>query len=209
MNFMANMLSWTMNAVIVLGINVSLFLVLPAAKSLFEMINEPELKSTPQRKIIAEYIKPKTAEKKTIQKTALRSTGGNSSSQPLQNTMKFNFTPDLSVAGTGDGVAIEQKELNAEVFEEGDVDENAIPVNVQAPPFPDRARELALGGVVTITFVVNENGKVDRIENINAPHASFQASFRQAASSWKFNPARKKGIPVKQRVRWPVEYVLE
>jgi len=208
MQFLSNAFSWIINSAIVLTINVTLFLILPAARQFFDRLNEPKAAAVTQRKLLAEYIKPKTVEQKAERKSRIRSTGG-PSNQPLQNPMKFKFTPDLAVAGAGDGVAMQQEQLSAEVFEEGDVDENARPLSVQPPAYPDRAREMAIEGTVIVTFVVNEDGKVGTIEDIKAPHPSFQTAFRQSVQSWKFKPAVKKGVPVKQRLRWPVDYVLD
>ncbi|MBD3391347.1 MAG: TonB family protein [Chitinivibrionales bacterium] len=194
---------------IVLSINVSLFLIVPVTHTFLSMLKEDKKQIVPQRRIVAEMVKRKEEkQEQRRQRSRIRSVS-NESARPAQSTMKFKFTPDLSVAGSGDGVAIQQQQLEVEVFEEGDVDENISPVNVQAPPYPDRARELAVEGTVLLTFVVYEDGRVGTIESIDAPHPSFAAAFRKAIQSWKFKPAMKKGVPVKQRVRWPVDYVLD
>jgi len=44
---------------------------------------------------------------------------------------------------------------------------NRIIVSVAPPAYPDRAREMAIEGTVIVTFVVNEDGKVGTIEDIN------------------------------------------
>jgi TonB family protein len=207
-NFLSSAAAIIVKILIVLSINVSLFIIVPVSHSLLAMISEDKEKVLPQKRIVAEIVKPKEQKQEVRRQSRIR-TVSDASSRPVQSTMKFKFTPDLSIAGASDGVAIQQQELEAEVFEEGDVDENASPVSVQAPPYPQRAKELAVEGTVVITFVVDENGAVGSIENIDAPHPSFSSAFRTSMQSWKFNPARKNGVPVKQRVRWPVDYVLE
>jgi TonB family protein len=127
----------------------------------------------------------------------------------MQSMMKFTLTPDLSTGGIGDGVAIQQRELTAEVFEEGEADENVTPVFKPSLSYPPRARELAIEGTVAVTFVVGVRGEVREIEEIDAPHESFMKEARKTISRWKFKPARNKGVPVNQRVKIAIDFSLD
>jgi len=192
----------------VLAINFSLFLVIPVSHSLFSMIKTEDKAVVAQKRVVAELVKPKKPKPKKVSKSRIRSVS-NSSSQSLNNPMKFKFTPDLSVASGGGGVAIANQELQAEVFEEGEVDQEAIPQLTPPPQYPPRARELAIEGMVIVEFIVGADGTITDIEKITAPHPSFKKTVRQTLMKWKFKPAQNNGIPVNQRMRLPLEFSLD
>ncbi len=207
MQMIVQLLSTAIKAAVVLAINVSLFLIIPVTHDLLGMLKEEEKKTVNQRKIVAEYVKPKQQEKKPEPKTRLRSVS-DASSQPMQQQMKFDFSPDLSVEGGAGGVGIESQELQAEVFEEGEVEQEAVPIATPGPKYPDRARDLAVEGVVTVKFIVGVDGKVN-VQDIDAPHPSFVQEVRSTLEKWKFKPAMNKGVPVKVIMRVPIEFKLD
>ncbi len=208
MNFLAQSFIYLIKIMLVLTINITLFLVIPATHNLFGMFKEEKKEIVQQKKVVAELVKPKPKPQEQKQPQRLRSVS-NAKSQPMQSRMKFDFKPDLSVQGSAGGVGMESRELQAEVFEEGEVDQNAIPVKATQPAYPSRARDLAIEGTVTITFVVDVDGRVVEIENIDAPHQSFVTEARKTVSQWRFRPAQNKGVPVKQRVRISIDFSLD
>ncbi|MFP4415683.1 MAG: energy transducer TonB [Fibrobacterota bacterium] len=208
MNIIAHLLMYALKGVLVLAINVMLFLVIPATHNLFGMFEEEKEEVVQQKRVVAELVKPKPKPKEQKQPQRIRSVS-NASSQPMQSRMKFDLKPDLSVQGSAGGVGIESQELQAEVFEEGEVDQNVVPITTSQPAYPSRARDLAIEGTVTITFVVNEDGRVSTIEKIDAPHQSFVSETRKSVSQWRFKPAQNKGVPVKQRVRISIDFSLD
>ncbi len=208
MNMIMQLFGMLVKGVVVLAINVSLFLVIPVSHSLFGMFDEKKEEEVDQKRIVAEFVRPKEEKPKEPPKTRLRSVDA-SQSQPLQNPMKFKFTPDLAMGGAGDGVGIANEEMSAEVFESGEVDQQATPVYQPYPDFPDRAKQLGVEGEVTVTFVVGVDGMVRSIEEVNAPHPSLSSEVRKTVSSWKFNPAMNKGVPVESRMRIILDFGLE
>jgi TonB family protein len=122
--------------------------------------------------------------------------------------MEFKFTPDLSVEGTG-GVAMEQDELAAVVFEEGETDEPAVPLYQPPIPYPDRARDLEIEGTLEVILIIDTQGKVGSIEVVRSPHVSITNAARKVIATWRFKPARNKGVPVRMRVRQVIEFALE
>lgn len=193
---------------VVLFINFSLFIIIPASKSLFDTVKE-QPKTSVQKKIVAEFIKPKNKEIKEVKEIRIRKVTSTASNRGLQNPMKFNITPDLAPAGNGDGVAIGQHNFKAEVFEEGDVDETIVPVALPPISFPPSARKLGIEGEVILLFVVDEEGKVSEIESIRAPHVSFAEQIQQEIKQWRFKPARKNGVPVKCKVKQTIQFSLK
>jgi TonB family protein len=193
---------------VVLIINVSLFLLMPVSQHIFQIFDQHDKAVEAPKKIIAEYVKTKQQDNQPKQKSQLR-TVSTSEAQPMQSTMKMKFTPDLSVGASGDGVALQGQQLETEVFEEGDVDVLAAPRFQPQPPYPDKARELAIEGEVAVSFVVDADGSVASIRSLQTPHPSFDKEVRQTISQWKFSPAMKKGVPVKSVMSIVLEYGLD
>jgi TonB family protein len=73
---------------------------------------------------------------------------------------------------------------------------NGTAINLPAPTYPDAAKRLRMGGVVTVDVVVDETGKV-----ISAVASSGPAVLRdvavQAALRARFSPTKLSGQPVK------------
>ncbi len=191
----------------ILTLNVLLFMVIPLSQNFLKLFEDKKSTFDTQKRIIAEYVKPDQKEEKPKPKSRIREVS-NTSTQPLQNPGKFKFSPDLSVGSGGDGVAIQGQQLEAEVFEEGDVDVIAAPRFQPQPPYPDKARELAIEGMVKVVFVVDVSGNVSSIRSIEAPHQSFDKVVREVVSTWKFSPAVKRGVPVKSVMSIVIEYGL-
>ncbi len=99
--------------------------------------------------------------------------------------------------------------MSARVFEEGDVDQQAVAISIPQPKFPKEAKELGLGGNVIILFTVGSNGAVTSIESIEAPHSSFEKSIRQAMNNWKFSPAMNQGVPVASKKSISIDFDLD
>jgi TonB family protein len=208
MNWAANALFGAGRFAIVLAINLSLFLIIPASHSLFGSIGDHTKSSPTQRKVVAELVKPKQEKKETKPRRRLRSVQ-NASAEALRNPMKFKFSPDLSVAGGGDGVAMQSQELSAEVFEEGEAEQDARPKRRPSLRYPDRARELAVEGTVVVRYIVDVDGGTYGFEEISSPHPSLTTAVREALQDAKFEPAMNKGVPVKQRVQQSFDFHLD
>jgi len=149
---------------------------------------------------------PKPQQRIRIVKANSGRTGTAGSGQSTQR-----FLPDLSAeSGPGNnGVALGSGDLGAEVFEEGQTDEAAIAVFTPAVPFPDRAREMNIEGVVKALFVVNYLGKVTNVDVVRSPDQSFTHDVKKVLATWRFKPARNKGVPVNVRFSKEIEFKLE
>ncbi len=194
---------------VVVVINLSLFLVIPVTENLFKLIDsrDKQVEET-KKKLVAEYVRPKPKKTEQPKKSRIRSVS-NASSRPIQSTMKFKFSPDLSVGGAGDGVAMQGQQLQAEVFEEGEVDVDAVPVYTPPPSYPKRARELAVEGEALAVFVVDADGRVRAVDRIDAPHEILEKEIRKTITQWKFKPAQNRGVPVKTRMSIPFTFSLD
>jgi TonB family protein len=68
--------------------------------------------------------------------------------------------------------------------------------------------EAGIEGAVTLTFVIDTEGKVDpsAIEILSATHPGFVAAAKEAVATGRFHPARKRGTAVSVRVRQTVTF---
>ena len=122
------------------------------------------------------------------------------------------FVPDLGAESgpdNGNGVALGAQDLGAEVFEEGHTDEAAVAVYTPAVPFPDRAREMNIEGTVKAIIVVNYLGKVTSVDVVKSPDPSFTREVKRVLLTWRFKPAKNKGVPVNVRFSKELEFRLE
>jgi TonB family protein len=131
--------------------------------------------------------------------------------KPTLGQMAMKFAPDLSVGSLADGgaeVSMQKEDLNAVVFEQGQVDQDASPDYTPPIPFPDRAAEQGLHGSVEVEFVVTHQGRISTIVITKSPSPIFSSAVKTGVASWRFKPAKNKGIPVNQRFRKVIEFNL-
>jgi protein TonB len=67
-------------------------------------------------------------------------------------------------------------------------------------PYPERARSLRLQGTVAIDMIVDESGAPTDLRVVESAGAILDAAVLDAVRGWRFEPARKYGVPV--RLRW-------
>lgn len=196
--------------IIVLGfvfaVNAGLFSLFPFLHSLFteKFNNRNSVLHTKQ--VIMEYKKPEK-QKEKVKERVIRQVNAPRHQQSGKQ-LQFRFTPDLAVEGTGE-VAMARQELTAVIFEEGETDEPAIPLHQPPIPYPERAQELEIEGILECILVIDTNGKVASIDIVRSPHSSFTSIAKKIIGSWRFKPARNKGVPVKIRVRQVIEFALD
>ncbi|MBD3420173.1 MAG: TonB family protein [Chitinivibrionales bacterium] len=193
---------------VVLVLNFALFIAIPALSDMFDALSNKDEKNKPQQRIVAEMIRPKKKEEKKKKRRRIRQVksgeakGGN-------RGMKLKFNPDLGVA-SGEGVAVEsQQDLEAEVFEEGETDEDFVVIRQTPIEFPERAKEQGIEGTLEVVFIIGVDGQAKDIEIVRSPHPTITGAARDAIERWKFKPAKNKGVPVKVRVRQVVDFRLD
>ncbi len=96
----------------------------------------------------------------------------------------------------------------AQIFLESEVDELPSLLSPGRLRYPPVLAEAGIAGAVTLTFVIDAEGKVDpsAIEILAATHAGFVAAAKEAVSTSRFRPARKQGSAVRVRVRQTVTF---
>ncbi len=192
-------------SIFAIGINILLFTALPLINQLIGNDLYQVKNNSSKRVIIAEYVKKKDVKKKNIEKRIRKNTLNSSGKRSTQSS-SMRFTPDLSAHGTG--VAIQSDKMEALVFNEGETDEDLIAERIVPIPYPERAKNLSIEGILEVEIIIGVTGKVEHIDIIRSPHPSFDKAAKSSISKWRFKPAKNKGIPVKVKARKEIEFNL-
>jgi protein TonB len=73
---------------------------------------------------------------------------------------------------------------------------NGTAINLPSPSYPDAARRLRMGGLVSVDVIVDETGKVISAVATSGP-AVLRDTAVQAAMRARFSPTKLSGQPVK------------
>ena len=76
------------------------------------------------------------------------------------------------------------------------------------PAYPSDLRAAGVEGQVDVHFEVDRYGMVQNPEIRYATHKEFGEAVKAVVPRWRFSPARRDGLPVEQRVRMPVVFVV-
>lgn len=199
------MLSNVYKLILACAINFILFCIIPALHDFFGSAFDNTNDLAKQQRVVAEMIQPKKKEKKVVRKKIRKVSSEQNRS--TMSSMQMRFNPDLGVA-EGEGVAVESQDLEAVIFEEGETDEDPVPLHVSPVAYPNRAKELGIQGILLIEIVIGLDGKVESVEILKSPHPSFSSEARKTVKKWRFKPAKNKGVPVRIRARKEFEFQL-
>jgi TonB family protein len=76
-----------------------------------------------------------------------------------------------------------------------------IPLKQPVPVYPKKLQDAGVTGTVVVTFIVNAQGDVERVEAIESPHEGLSAAAIEAVKRWKYKPGMHDGHPVSVRLR--------
>ncbi len=187
-------------------INFLLFIIVPALDHLLGKSFLNQDKTIEQNQVVAELIQEKKKKPKQVKKR-IRQVNTRKSSSSMQGS-KMKFAPDLGVSGGGDGVAMEGQDLSAVIFNQGEVDQDVIPVKRPRPSYPRNLKRRNIEGMVICEIVIRRDGKVELIKILKSSHPGFTKLVRQTVNKWYFKPAMNNGIPVKQRIKQRFPFTL-
>jgi TonB family protein len=174
--------------------------------------SKPEAKKSAPKAVMMEMIRKAPEPPKQQQDQVKRIQGADKSEKAFGGQSAMRFIPDLGLdaAGGGDGdVVVQTRDLQAEIFEEGQTDEKAIPVMMSPIQYPERARELHIQGKFVVIFVVGFDGRVKSIDVKQSPSPIITSEARRTIMSWRFKPARNKGVPVNVRMKQEIDFELK
>jgi TonB family protein len=96
------------------------------------------------------------------------------------------------------------------VYDTSAVDTRPAYVSGQAPSYPKELRETGVTGDVLVEFVVNADGLVawSSVRVVEYSNREFADSAVVAIRTMRFCPATRHGVPVRVRIRQPVQFRL-
>lgn len=94
-------------------------------------------------------------------------------------------------------------------FDLGEVDTAPVSVRRDAPVYPMIARRNAVEGVVTVRFLVGEDGVPRKMSIVAAePEGVFDRNVLRAVARWRFRPGTVDGRAVATWMRLPIRFRL-
>ncbi len=126
---------------------------------------------------------------------------------PLSADLELAVGSGGLLAGFGEApVASAAQDFAPATFDVGELEQRPEPVSQTPPAYPPELREARIEGVVTLAFLVNEDGHVQdaRVENASRPE--FEKPALDAVRKWRFRPGMKDGQAVRTYVRQPLRF---
>jgi TonB family protein len=81
-------------------------------------------------------------------------------------------------------------------------------IHVVPPEYPVSLRAEGVEGIVTVVFKVDEQGGTHDPSISSATRSEFGDAVKTVVTRWQFEPARRDGVPVAQKVSMPVTFTL-
>jgi periplasmic protein TonB len=135
--------------------------------------------------------------------------------QLAETPQQIPISADLEVAvGSGGALAGfgEIRALTAvqaiqdETFDVSELQKRPEPVAQAAPVYPPELRKARIGGLVTLVFVLSEDGRAEDIRVENSTRPEFEMPSLDAVRKWRFRPGQKDGRPVRTYIRYPLRF---
>lgn len=101
--------------------------------------------------------------------------------------------------GTGGGTGVSGHGLG-HLFDLADLDQNPVLVSQVRPIYPYEMSRAGVSGEVTVSLVVDSEGRVRNAVATRSTHRAFEAAAVQAVLKWRFRPGTKSGRPVNTRM---------
>jgi len=133
--------------------------------------------------------------------------------QKIAGVLESPTPIDVGSEGFGDGTAII---VNVGQIADPDPspgkwvprETDPIAISSAVPEYPDLARRTGIEGDVMVNVLVDQEGRVKRIELLKTTEEIFSASALDAAKKWAFTPALMNGKPVAVWVSIPFRFRL-
>ena len=137
--------------------------------------------------------------------------------QLAETPQQVPLSADLEVAaGTGGALAgfgetrsaTAAEATQQDAFDVSDLEKRPEAVSQTPPTYPPELRKAKVEGLVTLVFILGEDGRVQdpRVENSSRPE--FEKPALEAIRKWRFRPGVKDGQPVRTYIRIPMRFRL-
>ncbi len=126
------------------------------------------------------------------------------------------FEINARLPGGPDTIALPPLETNLKAlgigdpFGVGDLDQPLITLTRMPPIYPLGAKRRGIEGSVTVRFIVNEQGSVEKTTIIEAqPPDTFEEAVLRCVSGWRFQPGTVDGQPVRVWAETTIHFTLD
>jgi protein TonB len=96
--------------------------------------------------------------------------------------------------------------VQEEAFDVADLEKRPEAISQVPPTYPAELRKAKIEGLVTLAFLLNEEGRVEDAQIENSTHPEFERPAIEALRRWRFRPGVKDGAPVKAYMRLPMRF---
>jgi protein TonB len=126
---------------------------------------------------------------------------------PLSADLEIAAGSGGALAGFGEIRALTAAQgMQDDAFDVSDLEKRPEAVSQVAPTYPAELRKAKIEGLVTVVFVLGEDGRVEepRVENSSRPE--FEKPALDAIRKWRFRPGMKDGQAVRTYIRIPMRF---
>jgi protein TonB len=112
-----------------------------------------------------------------------------------------------ALAGFGEVRSLATTEgIQQEAFDVGELEKRPEPVSQVPPAYPAELRKAKIEGVVTLVFLLTEEGRVESPKVETSTRPEFEKPALDAISKWRFRPGMKDGQAVRTYIRVPIRF---
>lgn len=126
-------------------------------------------------------------------------------------TMAFPWTETVAYASAGSHSPVSDAGGQTAASGVAPVFSNAYPLYREnpSPGYPEMARQQGYEGVVLVQAEILADGRVGKVViSKSSGYAILDQTAIKAVMAWKFEPAKKSGIPYKTWAELPIKFVL-
>jgi TonB family protein len=196
------------NLVCAMALMVSLFSALPGLRSLGRSKTQDTTATLVEKQVTMETKKEEEKQKRTPTQMLRTVAAPTHASTSRDAEGSFKFVPDLGVQGSGDVAIEDRRQVKAQVFNEDETDVRPTLVAQIQVAYPPDAQKEGVEGVVEMEILVDETGRVVRVDFLQLPSELFRTPVINAVMHWRFKPAQVKGVAVSVRVHQKISFSL-
>lgn len=128
---------------------------------------------------------------------------------PLSADLDIVVGSGGALSGFGEVRSLSATEtLQQETFDVGELEKRPEPVSQMPPSYPPDLRKARIEGVVTLLFLLTEDGRVESPKVETSTRPEFEKPALEAVAKWRFRPGEKDGARVRSYIRYPIRFRL-
>ena len=126
---------------------------------------------------------------------------------PLSADLEVAVGAGGALAGFGSIQAMTAAEaVQQDAFDVADLEKRPEAVSQVPPAYPAELRKAKIEGVVTLVFILGQDGRVEDPRIESSSRTEFEKPALEAIRKWRFRPGMKDGQAVRSYVRIPMRF---